>query len=213
MASVCTYFPLLQFLRQEPVTLMVWNDDNDLVGAVLGGDERAYRSLMERYEPLIAAYLRGKTRDAQELEDVMQDVFLEAYRGLGQLRDSGRLGPWLLGISRHKLADSYRARARRQETRTHALEDPEAAQVVDSAADSADLAQRRQDREALENALTQLNDKFRVVIELRSMEGKSFPVIARMLAISESAAKMRFKRGLAKLRKSLTKHGLTTGNR
>lgn len=184
---------------------MAWIEDRDLVAAVLDGDESAFRPLMERYAPLITAYLRDKTRDVQELEDVVQEVFLEAYRGLGRLRDGRRLGPWLLGISRHKLTDTYRARARRQENRTDALDKSEAAQIVDSAADSAEVAQRHQDREALENALNQLDDKFRVVIGLRSMEEKSFPEIARMLAISESAAKMRFERGLAKLRKSLAR--------
>lgn len=212
MAAVRTYFPMLQVLRQERVTLMAWNEDRDLVAAVLNGDESAFRPLMERYAPLITAYLRGKTRDVQELEDVVQEVFLEAYRGLGRLRDSSRLGPWLLGISRHKLADTHRARARRQEETTHALDEVEASQFIDSAADSAELAQRREDGEALENALNHLDDKFRVVIGLRSMEEKSFPEIARMLAISESAAKMRFERGLAKLRKSLARQSRTTRN-
>ena len=210
MAAISTCFPSLQVLQREPLTLMVHGEDSDLVAAVLSGDDSAFRPLMQRYTPLISAYLRGKTRDAHELEDVMQEVFLEAYRGLGTLRDRARLGPWLLGISRHKVADSHRALVRRQESSIRGPEEEGASQLIDSTADASEMLQRQQDGEALERALNLLDDKHRVVIGLRSMEGKSFPEIARMLAISESAAKMRFKRGLVKLRKSLVSQGIAT---
>jgi RNA polymerase sigma-70 factor (ECF subfamily) len=71
-----------------------------LVRAVLAGEKAAYKTLYDRYAPLVRAVCYDAIGNLTEAQDLAQDVFVRAYEKLGQLRDPARFGKWLLGIAR-----------------------------------------------------------------------------------------------------------------
>jgi RNA polymerase sigma-70 factor (ECF subfamily) len=75
-------------------------DDEVLVRSTLAGDRRAFACLYDRYAQLVRAICYDMTSDIDRSEDLCQDVFLQAYRNLRQLRDSARFASWLTGIAR-----------------------------------------------------------------------------------------------------------------
>ncbi|MGH2900070.1 MAG: RNA polymerase sigma factor [Solirubrobacteraceae bacterium] len=86
-------------------------DDRDLVAGVRAGDDRAFELLFQRYQPRIAAYVRGMVRDHGRAEDVTQEVFIAALRGLRE--DSQReilFKPWIYEIAKNKCIDLFRRR-------------------------------------------------------------------------------------------------------
>jgi DNA-directed RNA polymerase specialized sigma24 family protein len=85
-------------------------DDNELIAALAGGDDTALRELFSAHAPWIAARLRA-VLPAAEVEDVLQETFLGAWRGAAGYRGEG-VGGWLWGIARRQAALSLRRRGR-----------------------------------------------------------------------------------------------------
>jgi len=74
--------------------------DAERVRAVLAGDRSAFGDLYDRHARWVRALLYDATRDLAQAQDLAQEVFLRAYRGLAGLREPERFGSWLMGITR-----------------------------------------------------------------------------------------------------------------
>jgi RNA polymerase sigma factor (sigma-70 family) len=84
---------------QEPAS----PGDSELVLAARSGDARAFRTLYERHAPRIYGVLAAATRDRTVAGDLLQEVFLQAHKNLGQLREPGRLREWLFAITMNQV--------------------------------------------------------------------------------------------------------------
>jgi RNA polymerase sigma-70 factor, ECF subfamily len=80
-------------------------DVRDLVNRAKAGDRQAFADLYDQFAPLVRSVGYDATGCVQESEDVCQEVFLQAYRKLGQLRDAARFAGWLMSIARRSCAD------------------------------------------------------------------------------------------------------------
>jgi len=87
--------------------------DAELVRSVLDGDRAAFGRLYDRYAAFVRAICYDTTRDAHEAGDLAQDVFLQAYRRLGDLRRPDRFAAWLTAIARSACRQWCRARTRK----------------------------------------------------------------------------------------------------
>lgn len=91
-------------------------DDIALVAAILRKDRKATAAFVSLHADAVYGYLRHRLSPQADLvEDLMQEVFLAAWRNLGQFRGASSLRSWLLGIARHKVEDYYRNRLREPE--------------------------------------------------------------------------------------------------
>ena len=87
--------------------------DSELVAAVLRKDRKATAEFVSRFGGSVHAYLVRRLMPKQDLvEDLFQQVFLEAWQGLESFRGQSAVKTWLLGIARHKVQDHYRKRLR-----------------------------------------------------------------------------------------------------
>jgi RNA polymerase sigma factor (sigma-70 family) len=75
--------------------------DGDLARLARGGDRVAFRLLVERHQPMVRAQARRLAPDPGEVDDIMQESFLQAFIGLDRLRDPDRFAAWLAGIVRN----------------------------------------------------------------------------------------------------------------
>ena len=115
-------------------------DDNELIAALAGGDDMALRELFSRHAPWIAARLRS-VLPAAEVEDVLQETFLGAWRGAAGYRGEGA-GGWLWGIARRQAALWLRRRGRADAVLAAlaAADDPPCPDPADAAVARAELA-------------------------------------------------------------------------
>ena len=75
-----------------------------LVGAALAGDREGFGRLYDRYAPLVHGILLSRVPRA-EVDDLVQDIFLHAFKKLHTLRDAAAFGPWIAMITRNRAVD------------------------------------------------------------------------------------------------------------
>jgi RNA polymerase sigma-70 factor, ECF subfamily len=175
------------------------DQDRELVARSLRGDERAFRALLDRHHAVAFAVVRAILRDSDEVEDVMQVVYMKAYQGLANFRGDSKFSTWLYQIARREAIDS--ASKRRRDTTDIdevAVEAPHT-----SAADAA--IHERDTREWVERAMGELDEAYRTAIELRYMAEKSYDEIAEIMGVPEGTVKTYVHRGKAELKRILSR--------
>ena len=168
---------------------MTTSSDKMLVRAVLAGDKAAYENLYDRYAPLIRAVCYDKTGNLADAQDLAQDVFLRAYKNLGQLRYPARFGKWLVGIARRRCQEWLRRNLRLKDNSVE-LSDVQIA-VPDPPDD---------DRiELLRKMIATLPDKERLALHTFYLQGMSADNARRIMDLSRSG----YYRVLERARKQL----------
>jgi len=179
------------------------NQDNDvedavLVRRILAGEVRAARALYDRHVQRVHAVAYRVVRDDHVAEDVTQEAFLRAFRGLGTYRGGAPLRAWLSAIAVSAALDTLRKTrpARRTEV---PLED--AGDVGDATAAADPIL-----RQLIQRALDDLPEAQRVVLTLFALEGYSHADIAASLGIPVATSKTRLFHARAALREALGPH-------
>jgi RNA polymerase sigma-70 factor (ECF subfamily) len=164
----------------------------DLFTGGLAGDQVAYARFLTELAPMLRGYFRNRLpQQAGDVEDLTQKVLLAVHNARHTYLPGQPLTAWVHAIARYKLADHFRAYARRD-----ALSEPlDAAQDVMAAPDL-EPAQAKRDLNLL---LDQLPDRQRLPIVHVKLEGLSVSEAAQMTGMSESAVKVGVHRGLKAL--------------
>jgi RNA polymerase sigma-70 factor (ECF subfamily) len=146
--------------------------DRTLAGAIVGhGDEASFRTLYRRHTPSLYPFVLRVLGGAEEdAEDVIQDTWVRAVRGLATFRWESSFRTWLLGIGLNRAREILRKRKR------HDL----SAELPDMGANPPSLA----DRMDLERAIACLPDGYRTVLVLHDVEGFTHPEISERLDIA-----------------------------
>ncbi len=147
-------------------------DEMELVVAVLRKDRKATAEFVSRYSDPVYGYLRHRLMPRAHLaDDLLQDVFLSAWRNLKDYRGQSSLRAWLLGIARHKVEDHYRKRLREPEQLSAEGEDTEPSLVVAVGIDDElDIETRRR---KIQQVLRSLPETYGSVLLWRYWEHRS----------------------------------------
>jgi RNA polymerase sigma factor (sigma-70 family) len=171
-----------------------------------GGDRDAFAALVDATRNIVASIAVSIVRDADLGREVAQDVFLSAWRDLGQLRDARSFLPWLRQLTRHRAYHVLRTERRRRRRITTAESDELLSEAIDPRPGvEADLA-AAEDRRLLRAVLDELPDETREVVTLYYWEGESTTKVAELLGLSDAAVRKRISRARETLRSSLLQH-------
>lgn len=184
------------------------HDDAGAIERARAGDGRAFEQLARELEvPLYRHVLRVVGTPA-EAEDVVQDAFISAWRSIGSFQ-GGSFRAWVFRIATNRAIDTIRARRRRGEVPLEPPEDQDVewAEPVAPGPDPEELASRREDLAAVEEALTTLPPEQRAALVLRDIEGFSYEEIAQMTAVEIGTVKSRIHRGRVAVRNVLVGRG------
>jgi RNA polymerase sigma-70 factor, ECF subfamily len=170
--------------------------DEHLVQATLEGDDDAFAELARRHKGRVFGVAARFAGNAAELEDICQEVFVQAYFKLRQYRRDSPFEHWLVRITTHKCYDYLRKRRRGGVTvSVDALLDS----GYEPAATLPPVA--HPDLERLHAALAQLSPKERLVITLLELEDRSVQEIVELTGWSTANVKVRAFRARTALRK------------
>ena len=163
--------------------------DAPLVARAAAGDVRAFGLLVERYQRPMTALVARMTPNADDVDDVVQELFVRAWKGLPRFRGDAQFSTWLYRIAVNT-AIKYRTRRRDENAMQVSTED--LAGGLDSLAGGPGgegedplLSAERKEREALvRRAVLSLPEKQRAVVVLHYFEGRSCEEISQIVECS-----------------------------
>ncbi len=181
-------------------------DDVELVAQAKRGDERAFRTIMERHNRRLYRVARTLLRDDAEAEEVVQEAYLRAFAALSSFRGEASLATWLTRITLNEAL----GRKRRQRP-TVSLDTVDAmqesnAQIIrfpNMSSDPERSTAQREIQKILEASIDALPEAFRVVFVMREIEEMSIEETAGFLGIRPETVKTRLYRARRLLRESL----------
>jgi RNA polymerase sigma-70 factor (ECF subfamily) len=176
-----------------PVANLSAIDDAGLVRATLAGDPRAPGALWDRHARLVHRILRRSLGQQDEIEDLVQEVFLSLFRRLPTLRDPKALPAFLIAITTHVLRHELRRRWVRRCMTLGVNEDIGVEQRVEHPNPEARQAVSR-----LYGILDRLGSEERLAFVLRFIEGMELTEVAAALGLSLATTKRRLVRARAR---------------
>ncbi|HET9831015.1 MAG TPA: RNA polymerase sigma factor [Vicinamibacterales bacterium] len=180
--------------------------DSDIVRRVRAGEHALFEVLMRRHNQRVYRTARAVVKDETEVEDVMQQAYVNAFTHLRQFEDRSEFSTWMTRIT---LNEAFARRKKRQ--RAAALA-PRAGDESGALMETIESTQPDPERQAyaqelrrvLEQAVDELPDNYRVVFMLRDVEGLSTSETGAGLGIGEEAVKTRLHRARAMIRRSVS---------
>jgi len=194
-------------------TLSPETTDADLVRRAKAGELDAFEALTSRYEQRVFGLAMRMLRQEQDAEDVTQQTFLSVLEHLEGFRGEASFYTWVLRIASHAALKIIR---KRKGLNTVSLEEatepsdslasiPHPEFIADWRQSPEHLVERNEVRRLLDEALTRLDEKHRLVFLLRDVEGLSVRETAEALELSEGNVKVRLLRARLQLREDLTR--------
>jgi RNA polymerase sigma-70 factor, ECF subfamily len=175
-------------------------EERALIARARAGDESAFAQLVTEHSARVYGALRRFGLSAQEADEVAQEVFLRAWRGLARFEERSQLSTWLYRIA---FNEAQRRLARRPPPTAYSQPGDEDAIAALPAAIGTGPQARILDREfeqMLERALAELPADLRAAVVLRDLEGLSTEEAAGVAGVRQAAFKSRLHRGRMQLR-------------
>jgi RNA polymerase sigma-70 factor, ECF subfamily len=185
--------------------------DQELVNRFKGGDQAAFDEMVSRYWDRIYGMVNQLLRNSQDAEEVTQDAFIRAHRGLANFRGDSAFSTWLYQIATNLARNRYWYWWRRKRDKSVSFDAPVSADNATTLADlipaemetpdDITVTQEFIDRIAL--GMEKLSAKHREILTLRNIKNLSYEEIADILAISVGTVKSRIARARESLRSKL----------
>ena len=177
----------------------MYSADEQVVSQTLAGDRDAFGVLVHKYQEMVFAYAFQKVRNEADAQDVMQEVFLRAYRNLYALRHPHRFRSWLYTIMSNE-CNRWLARAAKTRQRETMLAD---AEDNDVGVEPAYAVSAEGWREDLEQAIAALSDENRVAVSMFYMGDCTLKEISEFLGVSVNTVKTKLHRARRQLGNAL----------
>ena len=173
-------------------------NENTLIHRAQDGDEGAFAALMRSYHAFVCTIVIGIVDNSHDAEEVVQDTFLSAYRGLAQLEDSAKFKSWLAEIARN------RARNWLRKQRGDTVSINEVSEYLLQTEDSPDERLMRQEqRELIRRIMETLPQKDREIARAFYLEGASYNELTSTHGLSDKMISFRLSRARRQLSKRL----------
>src|SRR5699024_5154112 len=159
-------------------------EDDVLVKKAMGGDERSYDKLVEKYQRALHFHIMKMVKDREQIEDLVQEAFVKAFDNLNRYNTDYAFSTWLYRIATNHTIDYLR----KKKLQTLSIDEPVKTkggemqmQLTDDSARTDRAIIRKQRQQMVRKAIGELPVKYRRVIELRHMEEKSYQEISDAL--------------------------------
>jgi len=176
---------------------MSQTDDNLIVSRVISGQKDLFRLLIRQYERAVYGMGRSFFRNPDDASDFVQEVFIKAYRSLSRFEGRSRFSTWLYKIAYNTAVNEL---TRRKEYRSLAEEDTDKLSGSDSPERT---LLRNAAREAVQNALKELPERYRICVDLFFFYDRSYQEIEAITGFPVNTIKSHVFRAKKMLREKL----------
>lgn len=189
-------------------------EEGILVQRVQGGDELAFREIVERHQTKVFSIIYGILRNRNDAEDIAQQVFTKVYFSIGKFDFRSSVLTWIYKITVNECYDYLRKKKVRKLVyeSDFSKEETQTLEASEPASDpAAPVDQRLANRDLLLKLLEKVSDEDRNLILLKEVEGHSVEELAEMTGINENTIKVKLFRARQKLVKAAKRLGESRG--
>ena len=183
------------------------DDDAALIERAQAGELAAFDALVRRHQAQVFAVALRMLGDRDEAQEIAQDAFVRAYRGIGTFRREAKLSTWLVSITMNLCRNRRRWWARRKRVIVASLDaapdldaDAPRPEVADPSPSPSVMVERKDQARLVLEALQGLSAAEREVVVLRDLQGHSYEEIAQMVRCQVGTVKSRLNRARWQLR-------------
>lgn len=173
--------------------------DDELIARSKEGDEDAFGEFVRRHMPAVHRWM-ARAVGEDDADDMTQDVFLRAYRGLPRFRQQAPPRAWLAAIADNAIKNRYRSRGRFRRIFAPTPSPDSLADRASGGTSPEENARADESRSSVQDALQKLPVDFRLPVVLRDLEEWSYEEIAVSLQLPIGTVKSRIARGRVQLR-------------
>jgi RNA polymerase sigma-70 factor (ECF subfamily) len=190
--------------------LALRDPDIRLMLQVRDDDPRAFEQLVDRYQHRLVAIMTHLVGNAEEGEDLAQEVFLRVYRARKNYKPRSKFSTWLFTIANNLALNSLRARQRKPSVPLNVRESgplglrPEEQLVHDPETGPMQRVQKQELAERIRAALKTLNERQRMAVFLNKFEDMNYAEIAEVMGLTTKAVKSLLSRARENLRSVLS---------
>lgn len=189
-------------------------EDRETISRVLAGNYDAFERLVEKYQGRIYRHLIKMVRDAHVAEDLLQETFLNSYKGLAQFEGGSSFSTWIFRIATNNALMFLRKHRPESVEYNDSVRDEFAYPFLVISPELVDtplsLLLSKEGRAKIEEAIDALPTIYRTVLILRDVEGFTVEEVSQVLSSSVSAVKSRLHRARASLRRTLLSYYVET---
>ncbi len=180
------------------------SSDEILINKALGGSQRSWVKLVQRYEKDVYNYCLRMTRNSSDAMDLLQEVFLAVYRNLPSYRGQGQFKGWLLRITYTRTMDFMRTRMRSPQLVGDEAAEEEMLGYPSPEVNNPDHTYQQYDQnQQIQQTLAALPPEQRIVVELKFFQHLTFEEISQQTHIPVNTLKSRLYAALQKLKTQL----------
>jgi RNA polymerase sigma-70 factor (ECF subfamily) len=185
-------------------------DDRELVRRAQGEDQEAFEELLRRHQHRVFAVAGGILRRREDVEDIAQQVFVKAYFSLKRFDQRAAFSTWLYKITVNECWDLLRKKKVRPLVYESDLSEEQAKQVIAAEGKNSsgpDISERLEARQRVENLLEGLDERDRLMLILKEVEGFAVEEIAQVLDLNANTVKVRLFRARRRIVNKVRKRG------
>ena len=191
----------------------------NLVARARKGDRTAFEKIVHRTSRMVYAQIVASVRDRQRAEDLTQETFVSAWKGIGSVVLVGRSGEghgsgdgksaapgfvtWLLTVARNVTLDAIKFEGRKKRDAARQVGGSAAEELADATRTPQESAELTEAREHALRVLDELPDEYRRVLSLRYLAGADYETIRTQLELSDGALRGLLNRGMALMRERM----------
>jgi RNA polymerase sigma-70 factor (ECF subfamily) len=186
--------------------------EQELISRARQGDQDAFARLVEAHQKRVYNQALRMVGDAGDAQDVAQEAFLNAWRGLAAFQGESTFATWLHRLTANAAIDHLRRRKARGTEGQRSLDEEDGGpEPQDPAPGPEEALAQRERRAALNRALEQLSPEHRQALELRVLDGLSYEEMGQLLALPPGTVRSRLARARLALKKILAQDGNFSG--
>lgn len=181
-------------------------EDDKFVSDALAGNEDSYKKLVDKYDRPIFFHIRKMIKEKEMVEDLVQEVFIKAFKNLKTYSNEYAFSTWLYRIATNHTIDYLR----KKKLQTFSINDPirtkdgdMEVQLPDESFATDEPIIKKERKAIVQNAISNLPEKYRAVIQMRHMEELSYDEIAVELDLPLGTVKAHIFRARELLYKAL----------
>ncbi len=167
---------MTEIISQKKIT------DNELVEIVRETDPERYAEIIERYQGKLFAYLYRLSGSREETEDILQDVFIKAFKNLRSYDTERKFSSWIYRIAHNEAVNNIKRKSLKRFIPWENITATKDMLIMTSGEDAADVAwMRKETQKEVDEVINRLPSKYRQVLALRYYSDKSYEDISEIL--------------------------------